>query len=113
VRVLRDAVNGSDLLYHSDLFIGAGGTMTREAAVLGTPTYSVFAGRPAAVDAHLIRLGRLRVLTDPHELATLSALTLPSRRERLDTSTLDSFVRELERTVAALSRQVPLPAGPG
>jgi len=33
--------------------------MNREAALLGTPTYTVFAGRLAAVDTELIRLGLL------------------------------------------------------
>ena len=36
--------------------------MNRESAVLGTPTYTVFAGPLAAVDAELIRLGRMRDL---------------------------------------------------
>jgi predicted glycosyltransferase len=36
--------------------------MTRESALLGTPTYTIFIGRPAAVDAELIRLGLLHDL---------------------------------------------------
>ena len=52
-------VDGSALLATVDLMIGAGGTMTREAALLGTPTYTVFLGRLAAADAELIRQGRL------------------------------------------------------
>src|SRR4051812_7699056 len=38
------AVDGPNLLYHADLTISGGGTMNREAAVLGTPAYTVFAG---------------------------------------------------------------------
>ncbi len=34
------AIDGPSLLYYSDLFIGSGGTMTLEAALLGTPTIS-------------------------------------------------------------------------
>lgn len=52
-------VDGSALLATVDLMIGAGGTMTRESALLGTPTYTVFLGTLAAVDAELIRQGRL------------------------------------------------------
>jgi predicted glycosyltransferase len=55
-------VDGRSLLAHADLMIGAGGTMNREAALLGTPTYTVFAGRLAAVDAELMRRGLLRDL---------------------------------------------------
>lgn len=36
------------------LFIGAGGTMTREAAVLGIPTISIYQGELLAVDRYLI-----------------------------------------------------------
>ena len=65
--------------------------MTRESALLGTSTYTVFIGRPAAVDAELMRLGLL------HDLRTggqpvfekRSAPTRPvpeeRRREVLDT----------------------------
>lgn len=53
------ALDGPNLLLHSDLVISAGGTMNREAAVLGTPVYTVFAGRIAAVDDYLIRTGRM------------------------------------------------------
>lgn len=66
--VLRRSVSGPDLLFHSDLFIGAGGTMTREAAILGTTTYSIFKGRRPAVDQVLIDDGKLRVLDHPEDL---------------------------------------------
>ncbi len=52
------AVDSLSLMYAADLVIGAGGTMTREAALLGTPTVSVFAGRTPAVDVWLERHGR-------------------------------------------------------
>lgn len=55
----RPIADGRSLLAFADLVIGAGGTMNREAALLGTPTYTVFAGRLAAVDTELIRLGLL------------------------------------------------------
>ena len=52
-------VSGGALLATVDLTVGAGGTMTRESALLGTPTYTVFLAELAAVDAELIRLGKL------------------------------------------------------
>jgi predicted glycosyltransferase len=59
IRIPRRAIDACSLLALADLTVGAGGTMTRESAILGTPTYTVFAGRLAAVDAELIRAGRL------------------------------------------------------
>jgi predicted glycosyltransferase len=56
------AVDTMSLLGLADVSIGGGGTMNRESALLGTPTYTVFAGRLAAVDAELMRLGWLRDL---------------------------------------------------
>jgi predicted glycosyltransferase len=38
--------------------------MNRESALLGTPTYTVFAGELAAVDQRLIREGRLHDLRE-------------------------------------------------
>jgi uncharacterized protein len=58
-------VDGPSLLAYADIVVGAGGTMSREAAVLGTATYTVFAGQLAAVDRELIRVGRLHDLREP------------------------------------------------
>jgi predicted glycosyltransferase len=73
------AIDSRSLLYAADLVIGAGGTMTREAALLGIPTYTVFAGRPAIVDAWLERRGRLRRLTSPAQLRRLTPRSEPPR----------------------------------
>lgn len=54
------AIDARSLLYAADLVVGAGGTMTREAALLGLPTLTVFAGRQPAVDRWLIGRGLLR-----------------------------------------------------
>lgn len=61
-------VDGQSLLALADAIVGAGGTMNREGAVLGTPTFTMFAGELAAVDRELIRQGRmvdLRLVRDP------------------------------------------------
>jgi uncharacterized protein len=62
------AVDGRSLVAFADLLVSAGGTMNREAAVLGTPVWSIFEGRIGAVDDLLAREGRLRFLSDPAEL---------------------------------------------
>ena len=45
------------IMANCDLFIGAGGTMTREAAVLGVPTISIYQDELLDVDRFLIRKG--------------------------------------------------------
>jgi hypothetical protein len=57
-----ETVDGRQLVWAADLVIGGGGTMTREAAVLGVPACSVFQGPTGAVDRALEAEGRLRLL---------------------------------------------------
>jgi hypothetical protein len=56
------AVDGLNLMWHSDLVISGGGTMNREAAALGVPVYSIFRGTFGAVDRYLAETGRLVLL---------------------------------------------------
>ena len=58
------AVDGLNLLWHSDLVISGGGTMAREAAVLGVPSYSIFTGKVGAVDSYLAKVGKLKLIRD-------------------------------------------------
>ncbi len=60
LHVPEHAVDAQSLVALADLVVSAGGTMNREAAALGTPVYTIFAGRLGAVDEALIRDGRLR-----------------------------------------------------
>ena len=62
------AVDAQSLIGFSDLVVGAGGTINREAAALGVRVYTTFAGRLGGVDETLIREGRLRPLADPRDL---------------------------------------------
>jgi predicted glycosyltransferase len=77
------AIDARSLLWQADLFVGAGGTMTREAALLGIPTCSIFAGRPAAVDLLLERRGLLTQMRDPSGLAAIERDPNP-RPKRLE-----------------------------
>jgi predicted glycosyltransferase len=55
-------VDGLNLVWHSDLVVSGGGTMNREAAVLGVPVYSIFRGKIGAVDRYLAKVGRLTLI---------------------------------------------------
>ena len=59
ITVLADAIDLGDIVPNCDLFIGAGGTMTREMAVLGIPTISVYQSALLDVDKYLLRNGLL------------------------------------------------------
>jgi len=62
---------GADLIASSDLVISAGGTINREAAALGVPAVSVYAGQWAAVDQMLIEEGRLRRIRSREDVDSL------------------------------------------
>jgi predicted glycosyltransferase len=55
-------VDGPSLVWAADAVVSAGGTMNREAAVLGVPTWTTFAGQLGAVDRQLVEEGRMAVL---------------------------------------------------
>ena len=59
LHIPSEALSGNDLVYFSDLVVSAGGTMNREAAILGTPVCTIFAGKLPAVDRSLMEMGRL------------------------------------------------------
>jgi predicted glycosyltransferase len=69
VAVPEHTVDGRSLVALADVLVSAGGTMNREAAVLGTPVWSMFEGPLGGVDELLVREGRLGILTDPGQIA--------------------------------------------
>lgn len=68
VIVPKQAVDGLDLIWFSDVVISGGGTMNREAAALGVPVYSIFRGKTGAVDEYLAKNGRLVLLQSADEV---------------------------------------------
>jgi len=91
-----EALDGRELVAGADAVISAGGSMNREAAVLGTPAHSVYAGKMAAVDRALVADGRLRLLGSRADVATLHlAKKATSRAPRIDDRLLSEFVDRL------------------
>jgi hypothetical protein len=74
-------VDSRSLMYYAAALLGAGGTMNREAALLGTPVFGMYAGRLAALDRRLIREGRLRPLGDDAEHLESELTGLAKRRD--------------------------------
>jgi predicted glycosyltransferase len=88
------AIDAQSLIAYADVVVSAGGTMNREAVALGTPVYTVFEGRPGAVDERLIAEGRLRRLTAPDELEIVAKASRAdlSHRVRRDPSVLANLL---------------------
>ena len=67
----REVLDGANLIAAADLVISAGGTMNREAAALGVPAASIYAGKWAAIDEELVKEGRLQRISSRDELGSL------------------------------------------
>lgn len=93
VMVPENPVDGPSLIYASDLVVSAGGTMNREAAILGTPVYTTWAGSLGAVDRMLIEHGKLKVLRNPEEIEVKKRRKKPPNIE----SVADQVTREILR----------------
>jgi len=74
-------LNGIDLILNSDLVLSGGGTLTREAAVLGVPSYSFFKGHKGAVDEFLERNGRLIFIDS---ISNIENLQFKKRQDELN-----------------------------
>jgi uncharacterized protein len=78
-----EPLDGANLIAHSDLVISGGGTMNREAAALGIPAASIYAGAWAAIDEELVRQGRLRRIGSAEDVDKLKiAKTAPPQAKR-------------------------------
>ena len=95
-------LDGRTLLATVDLTIGAGGTMTRESALLGTPTYTVFLGELAAQDAELIRLGRIVDLRGEGTLPSVERRPKPT--EAQSAGRAEEILDVVLRTVDGVAR---------
>jgi predicted glycosyltransferase len=101
VHVPEKPVDGTALLAAADLVVGAGGTMTREAALLGTPTYTVFMPELAAVDAELIRRG---AITDLRSGGMPELVRRPATARPPDEGRADAIYETIASTLADVVR---------
>jgi predicted glycosyltransferase len=70
VTVVDKIVDATSLLSYSSAFVGSGGTMTVEAALLGIPSISCFPGPKPLYIQYLERLGLVETIKSPQEIAS-------------------------------------------
>jgi predicted glycosyltransferase len=88
IRIVDTALDIATIAPDCDLFVGAGGTMTREMAVLGVPTISVYQDELLDVDRFLLGLGAF--LHRPHLTAPeLLGVLKDARRRPADSALLE------------------------
>ena len=91
------AIDAQSLVALSDLVVSAGGTMNREAAALGVPVVTTFAGELGGVDEQLIAAGRLRPLRSAADLALEKRSEFGRPTDRDPALLLDLLLTALER----------------
>lgn len=69
VVICHSIVDAPSLLSFTSIFVGAGGTMTSEAALLGVPTFSCYPEEPYLIEKYLLSKGLAIRETDPRKLA--------------------------------------------
>jgi len=69
ITVPEHVVDTGPLLAMASVFIGGGGTMTAESALLGVPAISYYPAEPTFVDRFLIEYGLVDRLRDPGRIA--------------------------------------------
>lgn len=85
--------DGPSLVAAADLVISGGGTMTREAAIMGIPSYSFFRGREGMVDEALAASGRLVLLARTDDVPSkLAAVRRRGAMARPDPTALVNFI---------------------
>ena len=72
VQMPSNILDGPNLIFHAAAVISGGGTMNREAGVLGTPAYTVFTGKSGAADEWLVTRGRLKQLTSKSQFSEIT-----------------------------------------
>ena len=69
IHIPKEAVNGLDACYYADAILTGAGTMAREAACLGVPSVSFFAGAHLlAVDQSLVDAGKMFYSRDVQQI---------------------------------------------
>lgn len=80
IYVPESAINGLDACYYSDAVLTGAGTMAREAACLGIPAYSFYAGKELlTVDQKMIELGWMYFSREPKQL--IDRMLVAQKRE--------------------------------
>ena len=104
--IIDNVIDGITLLSSSDVFIGAGGTMTTEASLLGIPTVSISPFR-FHVERYLVNSGLAMRATDQNNLVRLTKKMLTDqdfilRHMKLAKRILDKMEDPLNKMISYL-----------
>ena len=99
IRVLSKVVDSKTLLENSNIFIGSGGTMTAESALLGIPTIS-YNAIPNIIESYLVRKKLVVRETNPKHIVR-------SIREIFESSNL-TIKKKAKKTLNSMEDPYPI-----
>lgn len=82
---------GPDLIWKSDMIIGGGGTMLREACLLSIPAYSFFSGRMGAVDEDYVKQGKMTLIRKAEDLRKIRFVGCTTKSVRRNKKVFETF----------------------
>jgi len=108
VAVCESVVDGPSLLHYTAVFVGGGGTMNAEAALLGVPTFSCYPDEPSMIEGYLIRKRLVTRELDHRKLVrgilvTLSKADLERSRQ---SARVRRLVKDFEDPVEITTREI-------
>lgn len=108
IAICKSTVDGPNLLYHTSVFVGAGGTMTTEAALLGVPTFSCYPDEPFLILKYLMEKNLVTHETDPEKLAKGILTTLSNRdyEKRKQSGKVRRLVKDFEDPISIIIGEV-------
>jgi predicted glycosyltransferase len=106
--VISNVIDGVALISQSDIFIGAGGTMTTEAALLGKPTISI-APVSYYVEKYLVSRGLAEKASSPEELEKITRKMATDqyyaqKQLKLATRAIEKMEDPMEKLLLLLTR---------
>ncbi|MCL4355318.1 MAG: DUF354 domain-containing protein [Nitrososphaerota archaeon] len=105
VIVPEEVVGGHDLLAVTDLFVGMGGTMSAEAALMGVPTISAFQGS-LYTDRYLMKVGLLEKAATPSSIVSKARRLLEGSTKAKIARRARSVLDSMEDPVLRVATQI-------
>ncbi|MBC7327424.1 DUF354 domain-containing protein [bacterium] len=100
LRIQTKVVDGLMLMYYSDIVVTAGGTMAAEAALLGTPAYTLLKNL-RAVDLYLAEQGYLTIISSPKDFTKVKLEKKQFNRDFKKYSLKEEVIKEILNTAKA------------
>ena len=105
VIIMDKVVDGKSLLTNTDLFIGSGGTMTAEAALMGIPTIS-YNGVPNYIEKYLVRVGLVKRQANSRKI--LSMIKKMMKQAKSNKKKADSILVSMEDPYLKLTEVIKI-----